>query len=125
MANTSIKELDAKLHEMELKWRCERPGTFPDHIRITFTAIRSRLEAHDAKRAGQTRTAIEYESADFEGSRKGEDEEGQREEGEEMGKRREGKEEEKGEEEEEERAKEGDEQVADALDDTNDVVVMS
>ena len=124
--NRSIKEHDAKLREMELKWCCERPGTFPDHIRITFTTVRSRLEAHDAKRAGQTRTAIEYESADFEGSRNGEDKEGQREQGEEMGKRREEKEEEKGEEEEEEeRAKEGDEQVADALDDTNDVVMMS
>ena len=62
---------------------------------------------------------------DFEGSREGEDKEGQREEGEEMGKRREGKEEEKGEEEEEERAEEGVERVANAQDNTNDVVVMS
>ena len=51
MANTSIEELDAKLHGMELKWCRKRPGIFPDHICITFAAVRSCLEACDAKRA--------------------------------------------------------------------------
>ena len=48
-ANRSIEEHDEKLHEMELKWCHERPGIFPDHIRITFAAVRSHLEACDAK----------------------------------------------------------------------------
>ena len=106
---------------MELTWCREKPGLFPTHIRTTFTAVRSRLEARDAKRAGQTRTATEYEMADFEGPREGEDEEGRREEREEAGKR-EGKEEEKREEEEDRAREEGDEQV---LDGTNDVVMTS
>ena len=48
-ANRSVSEHDEKLHEMELKWCRERPGIFPDHIHITFAAVRSHLEARDAK----------------------------------------------------------------------------
>ena len=47
--NRSIEEHDAKLCEMELKWCHERPGIFPDHIRITFATVRSHHEARDAK----------------------------------------------------------------------------
>ena len=120
--NRSIREHDEKLHKMELTWCQEKPGLFPTHIRTTFATVRSRLEAHDVRWAGQTQTATEYEMADFEGSREGEDKEGWREEREEAGKKREGKEEEKREEEEDRAREEGDKQV---LDNTNDVVMTS
>ena len=126
MANTSIKELDAKLHGMELKWCHERPGIFPDHICITFAAVRSRLEARDAKRASRAQTATRYELTDFEGTMEGENEKKQREEREEMEKEMMGKgREEEKREEEEERAEEGVKRVANVQDDTNDVVVTS
>ena len=43
--NRSVSKHDAKLHEMVLKWCCEKPGIFPDHIHTMFTAGRSHLEA--------------------------------------------------------------------------------
>ena len=52
--NRSISKHDKKLHEMELKWCCERPGIFPDHICITFATVRSHLKACDVKRASRT-----------------------------------------------------------------------
>ena len=45
VANRSVREHNAKLHEMELTWCHKKPGLYP----TTFTAIRSCLEAHDAK----------------------------------------------------------------------------
>ena len=51
VANTSIRELNAKLHGMELKWCHEKPGLFPSHTQTMFATVRSRLEAHDAKQA--------------------------------------------------------------------------
>ena len=118
-ANRSVSEHNEKLHKMELKWCRERPGIFPDHICITFTAIRSCLEARDAKRAGQTQTATEYEMADFEGSMEEADEEKWREE-------REGKGEEGKEEEEEKAREEGDDEwMVDMPGNANDIVVTS
>ena len=124
--NTSIEQHDLKLYDLELVWCCEKPGLFPSHIQNTFAAVRSHLEAHDAKRTNQVQTATEYEFAGFEGTMEGEDEEKQREERE--GKGKEGKEEgEKGREEEEEKAREegDDEQMADVPENVNDIIVMS
>ena len=119
-ANTSIEQHDARLREMELTWCRKKPSLFPSHIRTTFATVRSRLEARDAKQAGQVRTATRYELADFDGIRKGEDEERRREE---RGKV--GNEGEKGKEEKERAREEGDGRMVNVPGDANDVVVTS
>src|SRR5882724_5263608 len=50
-ANTSIKQHDAKLHEMKRAWCREKNTPFPDYIDTTFATVRTRLEARDAKHA--------------------------------------------------------------------------
>ena len=127
MANTSIKELDAKLHGMELKWCHEKPGLFPSHIQTTFAAMRSPLEACDTKCGNQVPTATGYKFMGFEGTMEGEDEEKQREEREGKGQEGKGKEGEKAREEKEEKAREeGDDKwMLDMPGNANDIIVAS